>query len=155
MAHVEVSRVIAATPEELYDIVSDLPRMTELSSDEHLGGEWVGGATGPTTGAKFKGRNAHGRRSWSTVATVDIADRGREFAFDVTGGPIKVSRWSYRFEAVERGTKVTEAWTDRRNAIAKGLGGFLSGVKDRSTANRAAMETTLANLAARAEAASA
>ena len=151
MPHVEVSRVIAATPEELYDIVSDLPRMTELSSAEHLGGEWVGGATGPTKGAKFKGRNAHGRRSWRTVATVDIADRGREFAFDVTGGPLKVARWSYRFEPVTEGTRVTETWTDRRNRLTTALGGFLSGVSDRAATNRVAMETTLANLAARAE----
>jgi hypothetical protein len=151
MPDVEVSRVIAATPEELYDIVGDLPRMTELSSDEHRGGQWIGGASGPVVGARFKGRNAHGKRSWQTVATIDIADRGRQLAFDVTGGPLKVARWSYRFEPVDGGTLVTETWTDRRNALTRAIGGFLSGVSDRAAANRQAMETTLANLADRIE----
>src|SRR5215207_7686566 len=149
MRHVEVSRVIAAPAEVLYDIVSDLPGMGELASDEHQGGRWVGGATAPAVGARFKGRNSNGARRWNTVATVDIADRGRQFAFDVAGGPIKVSRWSYRFEPVERGTRVTPVWDDRRNALAKKFGDALSGVSDRAATNRAAMETTLANLADR------
>jgi hypothetical protein len=149
MRHVEVSRVIAASPELLYDIVSDLPGMGELASAEHTGGEWLGGATSAVVGARFKGRNSNGSRRWSTVATVDVADRGREFAFDVTGGPIKVARWSYRFEPVDGGTKVTQIWDDRRHAFAKKFGDVLSGVSDRAATNQAAMETTLANLADR------
>ena len=68
---------------------------------------------------------------------------------DVAGGPIKVSRWSYRFEPVEGGTKVSETWHDRRNAFTKRFADVLSGVSDRAATNRAAMETTLANLADR------
>jgi hypothetical protein len=147
---VESSRVIAASPEDLYDIVSDLPRMGELS-EEHIGGEWIGSATHPDVGAKFKGRNANGRRTWSTIATVDVAEPGRQFTFGVTAGPFKISRWSFRFESVEHGTNVTQTWEDQRTMWMKALGGVVSGVSNRTTANRSAIEHTLSMLAARAE----
>ena len=51
--HVEVTKVIAATPERVYELVSDLPRMGEWSP-ENTGGSWIKGATGPAVGAKFK-----------------------------------------------------------------------------------------------------
>ena len=54
---------------ELYDLVSDLPRMGEWSP-ENTGGKWVNGAAGPVVGARFKGSNksgvgAGGAPTWS------------------------------------------------------------------------------------------
>ena len=146
MSDIEVSRVIAASPEALYDIVSDLPKMGELSP-ENTGGMWVNGATGPDVGAEFRGTNSHGTKHWATSAVVERADRGHEFAFRVRVGPVKVARWSYRFEAVDGGTKVTETWDDMRNWLAKKAGTVASGVKDRETRNRDTMTVTLGNLA--------
>ena len=141
MSDIEVSRVIAASPEALYDIVSDLPRMGELSP-ENTGGMWVNGAAGPAVGAEFRGT-----KHWATTAVVERAERGHEFAFRVHVGPVKVARWSYRFEPVEGGTKVTETWDDMRNWVAKKAGFVASGVKDRETHNRDSMTVTLGNLA--------
>jgi Polyketide cyclase / dehydrase and lipid transport len=147
MPDVEVSKVIAASPEQLYALVSDLPRMGEWSS-ENNGGKWLNGATGAVVGAKFKGKNAHGRRRWSTLATVVTADPGHEFAFDVTSAGLKVARWGYRLAAVDGGTEVTEYWSDHRSpAIAK-ITGVVVGVTDRVQHNRAGMEQTLDRLAA-------
>ncbi len=47
---------------------------------------------------------------------------------------------------------VTETWTDRRGAIARMLAKPVSGVTDRESFSRESIETTLANLAASAEA---
>lgn len=142
--------MIAAAPEVLYDMVSDLPRMGEWSP-ENTGGLWVKGATGPTVGARFRGTNAHRERHWATTSIVEEAERGKAFAFLVAVGPIKISRWRYTFEPVDGGTEVTETWDDQRNWLARKAGGMASGVNDRLAHNRATMEATLANLARAAE----
>jgi uncharacterized protein YndB with AHSA1/START domain len=147
---VTVEREIAASPAEVWGMVSDLPRMGEWSP-ENQGAKWVGGATGPAVGAKFRGRNRNGWRRWSTSGVVTECEPGEAFAFDVLVGPLKVARWSYRFEPTATGCKVTEQWDDIRAGYMKTLGHVASGVGDRHVHNRAGMEITLANLAKAAE----
>jgi hypothetical protein len=148
MSHqVEVSKVIAATPDQLYALVSDLCRMGEWSP-ENTGGKWVKGATGPAVGAKFEGTNQLGKKKWKTLSTVAIAEPAREFAFDVTAAGMKVARWGCRLEAVDGGTKVTQYWDDHRNAVIAKMTGLALGVKDRAVHNTAGMEQTLERLAA-------
>ena len=140
--HVEVTRVITASPERVYELVSDLPRMGEWSP-ENTGGKWIKGATRAAVGAKFKGTNAKGIMRWSTIATVTAADPGREFAFDVTATGFAVAGWGFSLDAVEGGTKVTQWWDDHRNPVMARVTGFVLRVPDRSGHNRAGMETTL------------
>jgi len=154
MSDIEVSRVIAASPEVLYDMVTDLPRMGELSP-ENTGGMWLHSATGPQVGAEFRGTNSNGDKHWATTAVIERADRGEAFVFTTKVGPIKIARWSYIFEPAENGTKVTETWDDMRNWLAKKAGTVSSGVSDRLTHNRETMEVTLVNLARAARAAGA
>jgi uncharacterized protein YndB with AHSA1/START domain len=144
--HVEVSRVIAASPERVYELVSDLPRMGEWSP-ENTGGRWVKGATRAAVGARFKGSNAKGRMRWSTNVTVTRAEPGREFAFDVTASGLAVAAWGFTLEPVEGGTKVTQWWDDHRNPVMAKLTGLALRVPDRSSHNRAGMEQTLEALA--------
>lgn len=151
---VSVHRDVAAPADVVWALVSDVTRMGEWSP-ETTACSWKGGATGPAVGARFVGRNRNGRRQWSTGCQVVAADPGRSFAFEVTVGPLKVARWSYRMEPTDQGCRVTETWTDQRGAIAKLAGGPASGVKDREAHNRAGMEQTLERLAAAAEAAAA
>ncbi len=147
MSDIELSRVVGASPERLYALVSDLPRMGEWSP-ENNGGKWLKGAAGPAVGAKFKGKNSHGWRRWSTIATVVTADPGRAFAFDVTSTGLRVAQWGYRFAAVEGGTEVTEYWTDHRSPMLAKITSVAVGVADRRSHNRAGMEQTLERLAA-------
>lgn len=149
---VSVSADIEATAAELYDMVSDLPRMGEWSP-ENTGGRWVGGADGPEVGARFRGTNKSGWRFWWTANEVIEAEPGQAFAFRTTSGPLKVSVWRYRFEpsGSGAGTTVTEEWTDLRGAGIKIGGRVVSGVGDRAGHNREGMERTLANLKAAAE----
>ena len=72
-----VERYIEASPELLYDIVSDVTRTPELSP-EIVKCTWVKGATGPAVGARFRAINFVGRgRTWRNWPIVITADRGR------------------------------------------------------------------------------
>jgi len=148
---VVVTREIAAPAETVWTLVSDLPRMGDWSP-ENRGGQWVRGATGPAPGARFKGENRNGDKSWSTDVKVIDAVPGRRFSFLVTVGPVKIALWEYDIEETPDGCRVTETWTDRRGWLAKKAGGRASGVSNRVEHNRDGMERTLARLDAAATA---
>jgi hypothetical protein len=135
---------VAASADAVYALVSDLPRMGELSP-ENTGGRWLRGATGAAPGARFRGTNRNGWRRWSTTVTVEVADPGRELAFAVGFRGIPVSRWSYTIEpAGDEACTLTETWTDRRPGWFKGPAGLTTGVMDREAATAASIERTLA-----------
>lgn len=150
MSDVEVSTEIAADPATVYALVSDLTRMGQWSP-ENTGGRWLGGATGPVPGARFRGNNKHGFRRWSTTVTVTAAEEGREFAFDVTYGPLSISTWRYTFASSGDTTTVTESWSDRRPGWMRVASKPVMGVADRDEHNRRNMQATLAALKAAAE----
>jgi uncharacterized protein YndB with AHSA1/START domain len=143
---VSVSREISAPAEQVWAMVADVTRMPEWSP-ENKSGEWRGGATGPTAGAKFRGTNRNGDRNWKTDAVVTACEPGRRFAFLVKAGPFKVAEWTYSFEPTEEGCRVTETWTDQRSGLTKFISKRVSGVDDRSSHNREGMELTLTRLA--------
>jgi uncharacterized protein YndB with AHSA1/START domain len=147
---VSVSREIRRPPAEVWAMVADLTRMGEWSP-ENLGARWVGGATGPAPGARFRGRNRHGWRQWTTAGVVREAEPGRRLIFDITAVGVRVARWIYEFEPTAEGCRVTETWIDQRGGMARALGKPVSGVADRAAHNRAGMEQTLERLAAAAE----
>lgn len=151
MSPVSVRTDIAAPPDTVWGLISDITRMGEWSP-ESTGGAWKGGATGPALGARFAGTNANGTKSWSTACTVNACEPGRAFGFGVKAGGLKVSQWDYRIEPTDSGCTVTETWTDQRGALVVFLGKIVSGVAEREPHNRAGMERTLAALKAAAEA---
>src|SRR6266508_5653038 len=73
--HREASIEINASPEAVYALVSDLPRMGEWSP-ENIGGEWQGGGRGQV-GDRFLGHNRAGERTRSPPGLVPLAARGR------------------------------------------------------------------------------
>jgi hypothetical protein len=147
----QASTEVDASPAALYDVVSDVRRMGEWSP-ECRRCEWIGGATGPAVGARFKGSNRRGMARWSTKPRVVVADPGREFAF-VTGHLGRdMTRWSYRFESTPGGTNVTESFEMLRDMpwyfrLADRL---LMGVKDRKADLETNMGETLRRLKAAA-----
>ena len=95
---------IAAPPERVWSLLTDVTNMGRWSPECHLC-TWVDGAHGPRVGARFKGRNKRGALRWSTVSTVVVADEPRHFAWEVDRSGM---RWGYRFEPRGGGTRVTE-----------------------------------------------
>ena len=99
------SVVVAASPDALYDLVSDVTRTGEWSP-VCVACWWDEGATGKA-GDWFTGRNVTPERTWETRSLVAVADRGREFAWLVGGSR---ARWGYTLEPVDGGTRLTESW---------------------------------------------
>jgi Polyketide cyclase / dehydrase and lipid transport len=139
-------------PAALYEIVADVTRMGEWSP-ECRRCEWIGGATGPTVGARFKGSNRRGIARWSTKPRVVVADPGREFAFVTAHLGRDITRWSYRFESTPRSTRTTETFEMLRDMpwYFRLVDLVLMGVKDRKADLEANMTETLERLKAAAE----
>jgi uncharacterized protein YndB with AHSA1/START domain len=147
---VSVERDMAAPPQRVWSLISDVTRMGEWSP-EAKGGVWKGGAAGPAVGAKFAGKNARGKRTWSTACEVIAADPAARFAFAVKSGPLGVATWDYTITPTATGCHVRETWTDDRGVIIKVLGKVVTGVGDRESHNRDGMTQTLEALAKTAE----
>jgi hypothetical protein len=145
-----VSRYVDATPEAIYDFISDVTRTPELTPDI-VKCEWLGGATGPAVGARFKATNHAGRGpDWSNKPVVVAADRPREFAWDRTEPFAGTVRWRYRFEPEGTGTRVTESYEVTRALSIVGwfIIDTLYGLKDRQSDLHNSMVATLDRLAA-------
>ena len=105
--HREASIEIQASPEAVYNLVSDLPRMGEWSP-ENIGGEWQGGGSGKV-GDRYIGHNRTAERAWSVPVMVTIADRGRCFEFVTRPDEGPYVRWTYRLEPRGAGTRVSHS----------------------------------------------
>ena len=150
---VEVSVDVNATPEQVYALVSDLPRMGQWSPECYRCA-WTGDVQMVKPGARFTGYNRRGIRRWTTKGTVVTAEPGRELSFDVHSVfDLPVARWTYRIEPDGNGgSRVTEQWEDRRGGVMKVLGAVASGVSDRATHNTDGMQQTLDRIKETAEA---
>jgi hypothetical protein len=149
----EARERIDAPPEVVYDLVADVTRMGDWSP-ECVSCEWIDGATGPTVGARFRGRNQHRLARWSNKPRVIAADRGQQFGF-VAVDPIgrDMTRWTYRMEAAATGTTVTESFEMVRTIplYIRLYERWVMGVKDRKADLERNMRTTLCNLRTEAE----
>jgi hypothetical protein len=143
--------VVGREPAEVYEMVADVTRMGEWSPICKQC-RWLDG-DGMRVGARFAGRNETPERTWETTCTVVAAEPAREIAWVVNAGWV---RWSYRFEPVEGGTRVTEEW----EMLPAGIEGFRerygsdaeAQIADRREAARTSIPVTLKALEATAEA---
>jgi hypothetical protein len=100
-----------ASPSKVWELVSDITRIGEFSP-ETFEAEWLGDATGPAVGAKFRGhvkRNEKGPTYW-TVCKVTHCDPERDFGFAVMAGGRAVNNWRYQLTPSGGGTDVTESF---------------------------------------------
>ena len=102
---------IAAAPDRVYRLITDVTRMGEWSP-ECYGCEWLDGATEAAAGARFRGYNRRGALRWQRTAIVDVADRGREFAFTTMNDRAdrQETHWQYTLEPSPTGTLLTESF---------------------------------------------
>jgi len=152
--HDAVSIEIAAPPDRVYELVSDITRMGEWSPEcYHC--EWAKGATGPAVGARFKAKNKGGRGpSWFNSPEVTAADPGREFAFNRQGPGIGSYTFRYVLEPIATGTKLTESY-DAERPLGKAMSWITmkwTGSADRDADLHEGMQTTISRIKAAAEA---
>jgi uncharacterized protein YndB with AHSA1/START domain len=141
---------IAAPPERVWDLVTDLDRMGDWSPECYRCA-WMDGGTGPRVGARFKGWNRQDLGpipvKWSTVSTVTESERGRAFAFTTKQSG---ATWAYSFEpTADGGTRLVETRTDgEKPLVAKVFHKVMPG-RDEILAD--GMEATLQRVKAAAE----
>ena len=99
-----VTVTIAAPPEQVWDLVTDVTRIGEFSP-ETFEGKWTRGSTGPEVGAHFAGhvkRNGVGPTYWSpckvTVCDPPGGDGPAVFEFSVGTDSVQLNNWGYRIE---------------------------------------------------------
>ena len=156
MADLEVSTHIDASPEKVWALMGDPTRIPEFSPEVQRV-TWIGGATGPAIGARFRGSNRLGWHRWSTTCEVVAYELGREIAWNVSAGGVPISRWGYLLAVAGEGVcRLTETFDDRRPGIIRFapvsfVVSSVRGVRDITGHNRAGMEQTLAAIKAAAE----
>ena len=146
----EVSVTMAATPDKVWDLVSDVTRIGEFSP-ETFEAEWTRGSTGPETGATFRGhvkRNGVGPIYWAPCKVrACVPNELFEFAV-IAKGP--VNNWGYRLEEVEGGTRVTEYFRLEAGPLMNLYWALLGQLRGRT--NERGMRTTLERMKAVVEA---
>ena len=97
---------VSASPDRVYDTVSDVTRTGEWSPVCREC--WWDEGGGAVVGAYFTGRNVTPDRTWETRSEVVVADPGREFSWSVAGGRV-VWTYSMQPEADGASTRLTES----------------------------------------------
>lgn len=101
---VEVETWIDASPERVWEFVSDIELLPKLSP-ELRSVEWLDGVSGPGLGARFVGRSEHdalGR--WETTSYVVEFDPPRVFAWAVEDPDYPTASWRFTIQSTGGGT---------------------------------------------------
>jgi uncharacterized protein YndB with AHSA1/START domain len=154
----EASIDIAAPPERVWELVSDLQLPARFST-EFQGAELLGGATDPAVGARFVGRNHHPAiGSWETTSTITAFDPPTVIAYEVEGEDGRPSAaWRFSLQPTAGGTRLTQ-WM-RMGPGRSGINPAIEAMPDKESKilhrrlaeHRANMEATLAGIKALAE----
>lgn len=135
---VQVQTDVAAAPEQVWAVVSDLARSAEWSA-ECVGGTWVSGSPA-TVGAVFRGENTRTpdvvawapvvRGSWHTESEVIEAVPGHRLSWAIRtkAGVPQDSVWSWRIEPRDGGSTVIHHF--RMGTPTEGIGQITSGMND-------------------------
>jgi uncharacterized protein YndB with AHSA1/START domain len=100
---------IDASPERVWDLVSDIFLMPRLSP-ELQEVSWLDDVTGPAVGCHFLGRNANQYSgTWETVSTVVECDPPRCFSWAVGDPGHPMATWRFTLRPDGTGT-VLEQW---------------------------------------------
>jgi hypothetical protein len=118
---VSESKVIAADPQSLFDIVADPAMHPQMDGSGSVKATRAGGPQRLSLGAKFSMDMKLGA-SYKIMNTVVEFDEPKQLAWRHFNGHV----WRYLFEPVDGGTKVTEQWDARpaKNRIFLRLVGF-------------------------------
>ena len=112
--HDSVTVHMKASPQRVWDLVSDVTQIGRYSP-ETFEAEWADGATGPATGATFRGhvnRNGRNIMKYWTTCTVTECEPGKVFAFGVGNDSAKpLNVWRYDIVPAGDGCDVTESFT--------------------------------------------
>lgn len=146
----EESIDIAAPPEAVWTMVSDVRRMAEWSPQVEST-RLRNGAEQVADGVEFTNLNSNGTFQWKTHGTVVRLDRDREIAFRIKEN---WAIWSLRLEPTPGGTKLTqrrESPEGSPDGTVKVIDAYLGGQAAFTESMRDGMRQTLRAIKAAAE----
>ena len=149
--HDSVTVHMAAPPERVWSLVSDVTRIGSYSP-ETFEAEWLDGADGPAVGARFRGhvkRNGKGPTYWTTCSVTECVP-GATFAFGVGPTDKALNVWRYDIVAADGGSDVTESFTLSPRWWLRLYWTLLGWARGRT--NREGMRTTLERIRTEVEA---
>jgi hypothetical protein len=146
VAEDRVTVFIAADPNSVWDMISDITRMGQWSPECYRA-MWLTSRRGK--GALFLGLNKDRGLTWPSPAIVTESDRGRVFAFRAASGVL----WRYRLTAQNGGCLLVEEritsgefrWVKTAYRV------FLGGYGRRMDVLRVGMQLTVDRIKAAAE----
>ncbi|MGW2383347.1 SRPBCC family protein [Streptomyces sp. NPDC001658] len=105
---VEVRTWMAAPPEQVWTLVSDIELMPRMSS-ELQSVEWLDGRTAPALGARFIGRSKHeALGEWATTSHIVECEPPRLLAWAVENPQNPTAIWRFTLEPQGGGTLLSE-----------------------------------------------
>ena len=148
----QVTVHIAAPPEVVYALVTDITRTPELDP-EVRGGAWQAGVPGPAVGARFRIVRERAGRTWKTDFMVVVARPGRDFAVTDADRHTGTVVWRYRMEPDGTGTRLTQSYevTKAGTMVGRFILQRRHGAGDRRAARKQNMRETLERIRAVAE----
>jgi uncharacterized protein YndB with AHSA1/START domain len=107
---VEVSTLIEAPPERVWQIVADIALMPTMS-DELQRIEWLDGATEPAVGVRFVGHSRHpDLGEWATTSQVIECEPARVLAWAVEDLDNPTAIWRFRLTPKDNGATELSQW---------------------------------------------
>lgn len=146
----EESIDIAAAPDAVWSLVSDVRRMAEWSPQVEST-RLRGGAEQVADGVEFTNLNNNGTFQWKTHGTIVRLDSGREIAFRIKEN---WAIWSLRLEPTPGGTKLTqrrESPDGSPDGTVHVIDAYMGGQDVFTESMRAGMRQTLQAIKAAAE----
>ena len=106
-----VEVVVAASPEEVWEVVADVTRVGEWSHECRTA-RWLSGAAAARPGARFRGTNRVGPLRWSRTSEILVADPPHELEWRTMPTAMfpDSTRWRVRIRPVRGGTSITQSF---------------------------------------------
>ncbi len=105
---VEVSVVVPASPELVWELITDISLPTRFDG-ELQSAEWVEGFDGVAVGARFLGTNSSEHLgTWTTECEVVDVEPGRRWMWAVQGEAAPMAYWGFEVEPSSKGSIVRQ-----------------------------------------------
>jgi uncharacterized protein YndB with AHSA1/START domain len=107
----EMVAEVEATPQQVWEVLSDVTRVGEWSHECHTA-TWLPGHTSAVVGAQFAGSNRQGLMRWGRLCTITEVEPERLLVYRTGGGlPPDSTQWRFDLEPIASGTRIRQSYS--------------------------------------------